>query len=283
MQDEEININKKKKELTPQQIKVINQKNSLKKETDKLGGYVHMICIRNKLLFNNLQIDRADISRLIYLATFIDYNDRKENLLIVREKGKPATAMTRTQMKKLLKLAETPFKKFLQSSLINDLIWKVNNKYYINNKYFTKGKAGFNDKEYTRIFINTTRYLYQHSTPRQHKILGYAFQLIPYAHYELNVICRNPLEVDVNRVNKLSLQEICELLGISTEKGNMVKFRNNLSKFYINVEGNKYYLFAHATIRAGTIKDYFVINPAVSWAGNNANKMQNSIKSLYFA
>lgn len=282
MQDEEITVIKKKKELNPGQIKIINQKCDLKKRCDKLGGFVNMLCVRNKLLFNNTDIDRADISRLIYLATFTDYNNRQENLLIYHKKGKPIMPMTRAQMKKILKLSENTFNVFMKNIKDAGLIWKVNGRYYISNKYFTKGKVDFNSKEYTRIFIDTTQYLYNHCTPRQHKMLGYVFQLIPYSHYELNVICRKPMEVNVNEIKKLSLQEICELLEISTNKGNMVKFRNNLSKFYINVEGNKYYIFAHVTVKTGIIRDYFVINPAISWAGNNANNMQNTIKSLYF-
>lgn len=282
-EDEEISIQKKKKELDPLQLKIINQRYDLKKSCDKLGGFVNILCIRNQLLFDNLKIDRADISRLIYLATFIDYSNRQENLLIMHEKGKAIVPMTRHHMKKVLKLAENPFNAFLRNMKKNDLIWSVGDKYYINNEYFTKGKVGFNNKEYTRIFISTTRYLYQHSTPRQHKILGYVFQLVPYMHYELNILCRNPMEVDASMVNKLSLQEICELLGISTDRGNMTKFRNNLSKFYIAVDGHKYYLFAHVTVRTGIIKDYFVINPAVIWGGRSTNKMRNNLKTLYFA
>lgn len=281
-QDENIIIEKKKKELSPKQLKIINEKQSVKKHCNQLGGFVHMLCIRNELLFNDLEIDRADISRLIYLATYIDYNNRRENLLILHRKGKSIQTMTRAMMQKLLKLADKQFKLFLKNMRKNNLIWEVEGKYYISNLYFTKGKTNFDKKEYTRLFVDTTRYLYEHITIRQHKMLGYALQLIPYCHHELNVICKNPLEVDPGKVNKLSLKDICKMLGISTDKGNMAKFRNSLSNFTIKVEGIKYYLFAHNTVRTGEIRDYFIINPLIIWAGNNLDKMRDNLKALYF-
>lgn len=281
--DEDVVIGKKKKELSPKQLKIVNEKQAIKRHCNQLGGFVHMLCVRNELLFNNLNIDRADISRLIYLATYIDYNNRKENLLIIHKKGQKITPMTRENMQKLLKLADKQFKAFLKNMKNNNLIWKVGEKYYISNVYFTKGKTSFDTKEYTRLFVDTTRYLYEHVAVRQHKILGYVFQLIPYAHYELNVICKNPMEVDPTRIDKLSLKEICKMLGISTDKGNMLKFRNNLSNFVIKAEGTRYYLFAHNTVRAGEIRDYFVINPLIVWAGSDANKTRDIIETLYFS
>lgn len=281
-ENEDIRVEKKKKELSPKQLKIINDKQHLKKHCSELGGFVHMLCVRNELLFNNLEIDRADISRLIYLATYIDYNNRQENLLIINKKGQVNQVMTRQMMQKLLKLADKQFKVFLKNMKNNDLIWEAGGKYYISSIYFSKGKTNFDKKEYTRLFVDTTRYLYEHIPIRQHKILGYALQLIPFCHYELNVICRNPLEIDPLKVKKLSLKEICQMLEISTDKGNMIKFRDNLSNFVIKVEGVKYYLFAHNTVRNGEMRDYFVINPLIIWAGNDVDKMKNNLKSLYF-
>lgn len=281
-QDENIKIEKKKRELSPKQLKIVNEKQAIKKHCSQLGGFVQLLCVRNELLFNNLNFDRADVSRLIYLATYIDYNNRQENLLIINKKGQANQVMTRGMMQKLLKLGDKQFKIFLKNMKNSGLIWDVKGKYYISNVYFTKGKTNFDKKEYTRLFIDTTRYLYEHITIRQHKMLGYVLQLIPYCHYELNVICKNPMEIERGKINKLSLKDICIMLEISTDKGNMVKFRNNLSNFVVKVDGIKYYLFAHNTVRNGEIRDYFVINPLIIWAGNDANNMQETIKTLYF-
>ena len=249
-----------------------------------------MLCIRNELLFDNIQIDRADLARLVYLATYIDYNNRQENLLIVYKRGHCIQNMDRATMQQILGLSDKPFKIFLRNMKKNELIWAVDGKYYVSNRHFTRGKTSFNSKEYTRIFIDTTRYLYKNVTPRQHKILGYVFQLLPYSHYQLGVLCRNPMEKDPEKIIKMSLKEVCALLNISTDKGDMAKFRNKLSKLSIkyifiklySVIGSKYYVIAHNTVKTGNKKDYFVINPLVAWAGNDLNILQKSIKSLYF-
>ena len=70
--DEELVIQKQSKKLTPKQKRLINRKNDLKKYCNKQGGFVHMFYVNKKLLFYDLDIDRANIARIIYLATYID-------------------------------------------------------------------------------------------------------------------------------------------------------------------------------------------------------------------
>ena len=63
--DEELVIQKQSKKLTPKQKRLINRKNDLKKYCNKQGGFVHMIYVNKKLLFYDLDIDRANIARII--------------------------------------------------------------------------------------------------------------------------------------------------------------------------------------------------------------------------
>ena len=48
----------------------------------QLGGFVTMCYVKDELLFNKLGISQQNIARLIYTSTYIDYNDREENVLI---------------------------------------------------------------------------------------------------------------------------------------------------------------------------------------------------------
>lgn len=280
--DEEIYFQGKKKELTPKQIKIINDKISLKKYCSELGGFVHMLCIRNNLLFNELNIERQNISRIIYLSTFIDFNTNQENLLVRHGKNYKIQPLTRNDIKRLLRLEKDAFNQFMKDMKKNGLMYEANEKFYLSDKYFTKGKSKFDTKEYTRVFIDTTRFLYEHTTTRQHNTLSYVYQLIPYMNYELNIICSNPLEKDVLKLNKMSLKEICEMLGLKTDRKTLYKFRETLRKFYIKVDDRKYYVFAHNTIRTGKIIDYYVVNPMVIWGGNNTDKMKEIIKICFF-
>lgn len=275
-----------KKGLTEKQKKFLDNKTELQKYSNKLGGYIHMCYVRNELLFNKLNVDRANISRLIYLSTYIDYNNRQENLLIKHTKDYKVEAMTRADIKKALGLGDTAFKSFMSDMRKNNLLFEVAKKFYISNDYFNKGdikKSQFKKKEYTRIFIDTTRLLYEGCNNRQHKQLSYAFQLVPFVHYETNILCTNPSAINYYDLDKMGLIKVCEILGLSTEKAPMSKFENDLLKLQIKYEGNTHYLFKRVIVKGGNGKfDYFVINPQVVWGGKDIEKVKETIQLCFF-
>lgn len=280
---EQVNIGRKKNKLTPRQKALLTDKSELTLHSEKLGGYIHMYYIKNELLFNELNIDRANISRLVYLATYIDYNDRKENLLVKYGQFKGVVPMTKKDIKEKMKLSDATFSVFFNEMKKKNLIYEVNNKLYINPDYFNRGKNQMDKKGYTRVFIDTTRMLYENCSSRQHKQLSYVFQLIPYMNYELNIICSNPDEPDFYELDKLGLKRICELLGISTDKKSMNTFEKNLLKFYISYEDKKYYLFKRVIVKGGNGKfDYFVINPYVTWKGKSVYQIKDIIQACFF-
>ncbi|CEQ01712.1 Uncharacterised protein [[Clostridium] sordellii] len=284
--DEDIEIINKKRRLQESQLNYINNKNELHKQSCLLGGYVHMAYVKNELLFNNIGIDRANISRLIYLSTYIDYNNRQENLLIKYTQNNKVKPLSKYEIKKLLKLNDTAFKSFMADVIKHNLIIEEDGFFYISNDYFSKGlidKSKLNNKEYTRIFIDTTRMLFENCTSRQHKQLSYIYQLIPFMNFELNVICSNPHETDFYELDKLSLIQICKLLGTSTVKSSMNKLENNLLKFHIKIDGKKYYLFKRVIVKGGNGKfDYFIINPYVIWGGKDTDKVKDTLQTLLF-
>lgn len=283
-EDEDIEIGKKKKKLTPQQSAMIRNRFAIKEYTYELGGYIHMYYVNNELLFNKLNIDRADISRLIMMATFIDYNDREENLLVMNSKiNNKIVHMTRKDIQYRLNLSDAPFKKFMSEMKKIGMIYEVDKKIYMSIEYFSKGKSDFKKKNYTRIFIDTVRTLYEGCKPRQHKQLGYIFQLVPFIHYDNNIICKNPNETDIRYCERMSLTEICSLLNIHTEASRMSKFEAELLKFTITYDERKFYLFKRIIVKGGNGKfDYFVINPQIVWSGKNMEQARETIESCFF-
>lgn len=269
------------KDLTPQQLAILNQKNDLKTHCSELGGYVHISYVKNELLFNELNLKLATITRLVFLATFIDYNNREANVLVKHGKNNKLEYLTRKDLQKLLNLSDTPFKEFLKETKEKGLLFCVNKKYYLSNEYFSKGKCLFNNKEYARIFVDTTRLLYSNSRPSQHKQLAYIFQLIPYLHYDSNVLCKNPEELDTRKLERLSLKEICELLGLGTSKETMKKFKKNLLSFHVEINNEIYYLFARVKLETYLKEtDFFVVNPNIIRKGSNLNIKKEITNSL---
>lgn len=274
--NEDLVIEKKGANLTPEQKAFINNKNELKKFTSDLGGYVHMFYVKNELLFNKVDIDRADIARIIYLSTYIDYNDRQENLLVKHVKDNKVESLKRSDIKKLLNLSDRAFLNFIKNMLRLNMIFECDGKYYISNEYFSKGNVDVKG-DYTRIFINTTRILFENCTARQHKPLGYIYQLIPYIDYETNTI------VD-DECNRLNFKEVAELVGVdSTTRQNISKFKKELYKFKIDYNCNEYYIFKGIIEEGYRCKrEYFVINPILTCKGNKYSEIENTINSLHF-
>lgn len=279
-ESEDIKIVKK---TSDEQNKAIKRKDDLGNYSIELGGFVCMMYIRNELLFNNIGIDRSNISRLIYLATYIDYSDREENVLVKHSKNNKLEYLTKKDIEKIMGLSEKTFKLFFKNMKDNNLIWSANNKFYISNKYFSKGKSVFDKRKYTRIFINTTRELYKMASTREHKKLSYVFQLAGFINYETNILCDNPTEIEKSKLNKLTLRDICEILDISTESKSMYRFEHDLYKIYFTINGEKYYVFSRVIVKGGNgTKDYFVVNPMVIWQGSNVDKAKETIEWLYF-
>ena len=91
------------KDLTPQQIAIINQKDELKEHCKQLGGFIHVCYVKNELLFNEFNLKLATVARLIYLATYVSYNciEGDENVLVRQGQGNQIKYMTRKDMKEL--------------------------------------------------------------------------------------------------------------------------------------------------------------------------------------
>ena len=279
--NEEVVIEKKRRELTEQQKKVITHNKELNELSKKLGGFITMYYVKNELLFNKVNISPASISRLIYIATYLDYNDRQNGLLVHKNKYNQLIPMDKKAMKQKLKLTDKTFSRFFKEVKDTSLIFEVEDKIYINPEYFTKGECEFDPGNYTRLYIKTTRELYEGTKVTSHKQLSYIFRLIPMAHYELNVICSNPEEQDLKKVNDLSLDEICELFNI--DKSHRTKFKKDMLKYYVTLEGCQYYLFKYVLIEGYySDHDYFALNPYIIYKGKNPQLVEDIGKLFYF-
>lgn len=102
------------KEITPQQKLFLSNKNELTQHNKQLGGFVQVCYVKNQLLFNDLNLNKATISRFLYLATYIDYNDREENVLVKYTKNNKIEYMTKKNIRNLLNLSEKTFFDFLK-------------------------------------------------------------------------------------------------------------------------------------------------------------------------
>ena len=270
--DEELIMGTKKK-LSSNQKDYLQKKDVMGEMAETLGGYVHVFYVKDELLYNKLNLNPADVSRFLYLATYISYSYKDGNMLVKKEKGQ-LKPMSQKDIMKIMKLSERAYYNFIKEMKSKELITEKDGAFYINEKYISKGKIKDNKDSYIRLYIDTTRYLYEHCTSRQHKQLGYVLQLLPYVDFDTNHILIHD--------EKAEIRDIMKLLGVSANnKQSISTFKKSLLNFTINYQGNDYYLFGAHTFEYGKeFRTYFVINPLVLFAGNKIQYMQDICKQL---
>lgn len=283
--NEIIDIKDRRKNLTAQQRYFLNKSNEFKRHCDSLGGYIHMIYAKNEILFNKSEIDKANISRIIYLATYMDYNDRKEGLLCVRSQHSKLEPMDKKTMQSILKLTDSTFKRFLKDMKDNELIYEVDKKFYVNPIYFNRGDIDKDvkksvDKSYCRLFIKPIRDLYEGCKTSKHKILASIYQLIPYIHLRTNALCLNPSEI-TKEPQKMDSKTLCDILNIGIDKGQRSRFIKDLYSFKVDIENKTYKLFSYVKIISDN-RDFYVVNPYVIYMGNDVDYVKKVAKDYFF-
>ena len=270
-----------KRKQTEEQYNYLINKTQLQEYSTNLGGYVHITYVNNELLFNNtLGVKAPNISRIIYLATYIDYKNRNGNLLMKRCNDYQLEPMNRNDLIECLKLKQRTFLNFYKEVTSKGLLIETDKGYVLNDKYFHKGKLEDdkldNTKGYSRLYVTTTRKLYLNTKTSEHKNLSYIYQLIPFINRKSNRLCFNPEEQDFERIQELNMLDICKMLCLCEDKSRMLKLKKKLLSFKITVDGEELYLLAHNTTVLNKRKfDYFTVNPKVVWNGNKLSDMKS--------
>ena len=286
---EDVEITKKKPELTPKQkafLRELNRKNGEAKEVFEhgLGGFINMYYVKNSVLYENTNLKTVNICRVLYLATYIDWNTGQENLLVKPGQFKINYPMTKNEMQALLGLTKNPFYEFLNDVKNNGLMYEVEGKFYMNPDYFNKGKAN-KEKEYTRLYINTVRNLYAQCKPRQHKQLSYLFKLIPKTHYLTNIIVHNPEEKDSLKLKYMDMIDICNFLNVNNTGNNSSKLKKELINLVLDDGFTKSSTFKQIIAKGAEFEgetSYYVLNPKIFYAGDDFEVASEILRVCFF-
>lgn len=228
-----------------QEVKEKTQCDKLFKEyqTEVLGGFVFMIYDNVDILTNQLKIPIQDLPKLVYLSTFLNYDN------VICEGKIP---MTKAQMQEKLGIAKPAFNKLfkllIETKILNESKNGKEKIYRLNEEILRKGQTD-TDKIKTKMYINSVRYLYENTSVRMHKNLAIVYQLIPYVHKDTNMICKNPFEEVEKLIVPLNINEIAVAMGFSIE-GDNIKNISRIKKSILNL-----------TLKDGTsVMVYFKVN-----------------------
>ena len=76
-----------------------------KKYCKELGGYVNVLYEENKLLLNDVELDEGNKFRLLYLSTYLGYEEKYGNLLVKDRVGKDGVKhLTKRDLKNILNI-----------------------------------------------------------------------------------------------------------------------------------------------------------------------------------
>lgn len=245
-----------KKQQIQQGADNVLKKKKLNRSTEE--NFLFMFYELNVDLLKYYKLNGSNITRLIYLATYLSYT----NILMLNEQ----TPMTKKDMQDKLKLSKNAFYDFYNQVIDCKILIEEDGSYSFNRKYFIKGNLTEMEKEsyYARAYINTIRYLYENTKPKSHKSLSVLFRAIPYLSVEYNIICQNPTETALNLIRPMSLKELGEKLGYSEIRTKELKreFKN-----IITTDG--YYILHFVTNGSDNRKDSMFINPDVVYGGHH--------------
>ncbi len=247
---------KKKKD---KEEKAIEFKQYSKKE---LGSFIFIIYkIYESINRHEEILTPSDLTRLIYIATYINYN----GYLMTDNNKYIDKIILKDKMNLSSKAFNNLFNKLVELEI---LTMPQNNLIKMNEDYFKKGKITEDDKieklnggwTQSRLFIQNVRYLYENTPSRQHKLLSIIFKLIPYMNFRWNIICSNPLEEELEKVNSFNLTEIATLLNY--DKRQIMNLKQELSKLKTIDDLSVFTFIINYETR-------IIINPRVIYHGSN--------------
>ena len=222
--------------------------------------------------YNNIPKDLDDQFkfRFIFLCTYLKYGD--DRLMIKQENGL-YRFIKENELMELLKLSEREYMRTKKELINKKLIFieKENKSIHINENISIMGNVQKgNDKNYTKVFKNSIRELYNESKPREHKKLSMLIKLMPYVHFQYNIICKNPTCEFMEDIRPLTIKEI--MVKIFDEK-NVTSFKKKILGIKCN---NKKITMLFEDFD----KTMIAINPSVFYRGTRKEAL-NYLISLF--
>lgn len=220
--DEELNrrrenFKKKEKAVEIKYSLVLKENNELKQKfgiSDELeenkipSNFIWAYFKKQQELYPELK--NQDISRLIYISTYIDFNT---NILVDNKKP-----ILPKDINKYIRINKHSYKTWITKMLDYGYLKFEDNKVIVNRNFFNKGKIKkYNDKTAMRIFTDMVRELYNSLDGKEHHKMGIVMQLIPYINPYFNCLSKNPHSKNKNEVVPMKLGELNNILGFTDQ------------------------------------------------------------------
>lgn len=217
-------------------------------------------------------ISPAMVTRLIYLSTYAGYGN---SVLMLTAK----TKMKRVDLPDILGLSQRHTANFWNEVSPQYVSEDEDGYLILNDNVFKRGRLKRKQSiPYQQFYIDGVRKLYEAANGKYHKQLGYLFSMLPFISVEYNLICHNPYEKDMDKVNLMSIAEFCNEIGY--DKSNIGRLKRIYNAVRFDVEGRqeRFCTMIYNGIDENSAK--ICINPNVLYAGTNKGCIE--VSKLYF-
>ena len=231
----------------------------IKSNYKSYGTFVWFLYNASQVL--QLGISNEDLTKLIFISTYISYNN---NRLMLDDKH----CMEKSDMQSLLKVSDVTFWRFFKAVTETKIINETDDGLFLNPSIFSKGssdKIKNIDKNRMRLYTDGIRTLYGKAKICEHSLLSYLYQAIPFVNINYNMLCSNPMETDIKKIHTIPFEEYCKAIGYDPDNARRLKTKIKKLRLkrlpVFNFVDNNDGLFCY-------------INPNVYYAGNNFKEVR---------
>lgn len=250
----------------------------------ELGGFNFMIYYDKALLTYEYGINRADLTKVLFLASFMDYSN---TLVLNYGRGTENIPMTKKDIIYHLDLNERVGRNFLNDMKKKGIIIEENKRFKLNDNLIKRGKLDnkFN-KHYAKIYNNTIQDLYRGINKRMLDKLGFLLEIVAFIQKDTNRIVNplhseKPINMDTYYVSTIDLYTLYmdrEMDGASRQQIN--SFKQSLLKIKFNAFGREFSAFMFVKKQVGeNTMEYWVLNPHLINKLSDVDKHIEIIKS----
>lgn len=225
--------------------------------SNELGAFSFLNFIRSL----KVDIEEQYLFRFMYLCCNIDY----DNMVVFGNLKGSKARIKEKDLREILKLGRSEYfntkKILLEKELIiitGDGLVKVNPKYCKKGKITSRKQL----KESVRMFEEGFKRLYNQVNSTEHKKYSLFIKILPYVNFYHNVLCNNPAEKDIEKIDVVTISELAKILNV-----NQTRLKNDLLKIIINDE-----LAVGLFIKKDGTHIY--VNPSIYYKGNNIDDLK---------
>lgn len=176
-------------------------------------------------------LSTVELGYFLVLQTYVSYEDN----VLIKSTHNPVP-MNRGDIGEVLGINNRSHIKkhidnFLEKGLLLTKAVMVSGKeveaFVINPEYHFKGTT--KNTKVVKTFSEQIRKLYKENSSKNKKKpadMGFLYLILPYIHYENNILCANPFENTAENIEALSIADICNITGL--DKKNVQSKINSL-------------------------------------------------------